>query len=192
MKRRLLAVAGALLVMGTLSSCSLVPSVPGSFHDDSEQVAAVQMRHIADAVKNHDAAALKKLFSPRAREKAADLDSGLKYFLSLFPSGKMTWETQGTGLTGHVGNLKQVTELSGNYRVLADGKKWNLHFAYISVNDYDRKDVGIYALGAVPPSENGYTPSGARKPFPLWAGQFVVSETTHTATGDPGVYIPQK
>ena len=45
------------------------------------------MKLIADAAQNHDAAALKKLFSQRARQKAADLDGGLKYFLSAYPSG---------------------------------------------------------------------------------------------------------
>jgi len=61
-------VASACLVL--LASCSLLPSPPGSFRDTDEQVAAAQMQHISDAVKDHDAAALKKLFSPRTCEIA--------------------------------------------------------------------------------------------------------------------------
>jgi hypothetical protein len=191
MIRRVLGAGLALLCVGVLSSCSLLPSGPSPLHDDSEQKAAVQMQHIADAVKHHDAAALKKLFSPRARENAADLDGGLTYFLSVFPSGKLTWKTKGTGLTGNTESFKRATELYGNYEVFANGEKYSLHFAYFPVNDFDPRNVGIYALGVAPRADFGYTASGAKKPFAVWVSQFGINETTHTATGDPGVYVPQ-
>ena len=92
--RRVLGAAVALVFVGVLSSCALLPTGwPGPDSDNAQQKADVQMRHIASAVKSHDAAALKKLFSARAREKATDLDSGLDYFLSVFPSGRMTWKS---------------------------------------------------------------------------------------------------
>jgi hypothetical protein len=69
---------------------------PGTIIDDSGRQAEVQMQHIADAVKSPDAAALKKLFSVCAREKATDMDSGLKYSLSVFPSDRKTWKSEGT------------------------------------------------------------------------------------------------
>jgi Domain of unknown function (DUF5104) len=188
--RRVLGVVVALVCVGLLSSCSLLPSPSGSFRDSDEQVAAVQMQHIADAVKNHDPAALEKLFSPRAREKATDLDSGLKYFLSAFPSGPVTWKTQGTGDSGENVFLKKATELFGNYEVSASGHEYELYFAYFSVNDFHPDEVGIYALGIVPSSDVGGTTSGAKDPFDAWASQFDIGDN-HAATGDPGVYIPQ-
>lgn len=188
--RRMFGAGLALVVVGVLSSCSF-PSTPSPFHDDSEQKAGIQMQYIADAVKSHDAAALKKLFSPRAVDKATDLDSGLKYFLSVIPSGKLTWETRGTGLTSDTEGFKQATELYGNYRVSVNGEQYSLHFAYFSVDDFDRHNVGIYALGIAPRADYGYTASGARTPFAEWFSQFDISDTTHTATGDPGIYVPK-
>ncbi len=181
----------ALVCVGLLSSCSLLPSHPGQIYDDSEQKAGVQMQHIADAMKHHDAAALEKLFSPRAREKATDLDGGLKYFLSVVPSGKLSWETQGTGEAGQNDFFTTATELFGNYEVSADGKKYEMYFAYFPVNDFHPDEVGIYAMGVVPfADDDGYMPSGAKWPFDVWASQFEIGDN-HSASGSPGVYVPQ-
>jgi hypothetical protein len=189
--RRLVSVVVAVLCLGVLASCSYVSSGPSPLRDDSEQMAAAQMQHIADAVTDHDAAALKKLFSSRARDNATDLDAGLRYFLSVLPHGKLTWETHGTGSTADTGGLKRATELFGDYVVSVNGEKYFLYFAYFPVNDFDPQNVGIYALGVAPRADFGYTESGAKKPFAAWASQFDISDT-HTATGDPGVYVPQK
>jgi hypothetical protein len=189
--RRVFSAVAALVCVGLLSSCSFLSSAPSPFHDDSEQKAGVQMQHIADAVEHHDAAALKELFSPRAQEEATDLDGGLQYFLSIFPVGRMTWETTGTALTSYTGGGKQATLLYGHYDVSAGGHKWKVGFAYMSVDDFDPKDVGLYALGSVSPADSGWTPSGAKKPYNLWGSQFGMDDTTHTVTGDPGVYVPQ-
>ena len=190
--KRVLGVGLALVCVVLLSSCSILPSPPGTISDDDEQRAAVQMRHIADAVKHGDAAALKKLFSPRAREKATDLDGGLKYFLSVFPSGKLTWKTKGTGSKSDTEGLKQAVELYANYAVSVNGENYSLHFAYFSVNSLDPDNVGIYALGVAPRADYGYTASGEKTPFAKWVSQFGISDTTHAATGDPGVYIPPR
>ncbi|MEO6116165.1 MAG: DUF5104 domain-containing protein [Pseudolysinimonas sp.] len=188
--RRLLGALTALVCVALLSACSLLPSPPGSIGGE-ERAASAQMQHIADAVKSHDAAALKKLFSPRARENATDLDGGLTYFLSAFPSGPVTWKTQGTGDSGGNVFLKRITELFGNYEVSAAGKKYELYFAYFSINDFHPDEVGMYALGVVPAADDGYTESGEKMPFTKWASQFDIDEKTNTATGNPGVYVPQ-
>jgi len=188
--RRIVGAAVSLLGVALLSSCSLLPTHATGFYDDDEQVASAQMQHIADAVKSHDAAALKKLFSPRARENATDLDGGLTYFLSAFPSGPVTWQTRGTGNTGEDVYSEHATELFGNYAVSADGKKYELYFAYFTINDFHPDEVGLYALGVEPYDADPYTASGAKKPFWAWASQFDIGKN-HSATGDPGVYIPE-
>jgi len=77
-----------------LGSCALLPSIPA---EDNQQQANAEMQRIAEAVKNHDTAELKKLFSQAARQKAIDLDRGLRYFLAVFPSGRITWRLEDGG-----------------------------------------------------------------------------------------------
>lgn len=189
--RRTLGAAVVLLCVGLLSSCSLLPSHGGGFRDSSEQQAAAEMKLIADAASNHDAAALKKLFSPLAQQKAKDLDSELKYFLSAYPSGRLTWQTQGNGLEGSNELVRRATEVFGNYEASVGGKKFDLYFAYIPVNDFHADNIGLYALGVVPSTDSGYTATGDKKPFDLWASQFGIDDDTNIARGDPGVYVPQ-
>jgi hypothetical protein len=188
--KRILTPVVALACVGLLSACSFLPSHSDPVHDD-ERVAAGQMHRIANAVKDHDAAALKAMFSTHARKKAADLDGGLTHFLSAFPSGPVTWKTEGTGDSGDNVFLKRATELFGNYVLSANGKKYSLYFAYFSENDFHPDEVGLYALGVVPYEADPYSASGEKKPFDVWASQFNIGDN-HTAIGDPGIYVPQK
>ena len=67
MMKRVLGALAALACVALVSSCSLLPDIPTPGNDDTGQKADVVMQDIADAVKHHDVAALKKLFSPGAR-----------------------------------------------------------------------------------------------------------------------------
>lgn len=179
MFRRVLGVGVVVACVALLSSCALLP--PSTIIDDSGQQAEVQMQHIADAVKHHDAAALKRLFSPVAREKATDLDGGLNYFLSFFRSGRMTWKSLGTATSEHDANWKQSMELFARYKVSADGKEYELYFSDFTVNQVQgRNNVGVYSLAVAPYTADPITASGKSKPFFAWQ-----------ATGTPGVYVPQ-
>ena len=189
--RRIVGAGIALVCVALLSSCSLLRLPPSPLYDDSKQQTDVQVQRIAEAVKHHDADALKKLFCSRAQEKATDLDGGLRYFLAAFPSGPVTWKSQGTSSQSQNASIKQAVQLYGHYLVVAGAKKFELFFAYFSVNDFDPDNLGIYALGIAPYTADPYTASGAKQPFDVWASQFGISDKDHMATGDPGVYIPQ-
>ncbi len=182
--RVLCAVVTGLACVALLSSCSLLsalPGVHGAGPDYSGQTADAKMRHIADAVNSHDVAALKKLFSQRAREKATDLDSGLGSLLSLFPSGRFTWKSEGPAASsGGSANGKRTVELLAFYKVSAGGKDYDLYFGDFTVNG-DSTNVGIYSLGLAPYTSDPQTASG--KPKPLFAWEH---------TGVPGVYISEK
>ena len=160
--------------------------------DDSKQLSDVQMPRIADAVKNHDAAALKGLFSPLAREKATDLDSGVNYFLSVFPSGRMTWKLEGISAGGINAGGKKTDEVFATYEVFADGKKYDLYFADYAVNEVgDSNNIGLYALAVAPHNAHPYTkPTASSKAFNAWASQF--ENVNGEISGNPGVYVPQK
>lgn len=148
------------------------------------------MGHIADAVRSHDAAALKKLFSPRAREKAADLDRGLSYFLATFPSGKITWKSVVTDSSDYTKLSRKTEELFSLYKISAGGKEYSLFFADFTVNDADDpKNVGLYALGAAPYVANAHSTSGTNNPFYVWTSSFDFD--SGVTSGNPGVYVPQ-
>lgn len=172
-----------------LASCSLLPSPSGVIFDDSQQKAAAQMQRIADAVKHRDSAALKNLFSKRAREEATDLDGGLKHFLSAFPSGPMTWKTLGADGATHTEFLNKTEVLFSHYKVSAGGKDYFLFFVDNTVNQVDDPtNVGLYALGFTPYTTETETASGAKKPFFAWEASFQVDPPT--VSGNPGVYVP--
>ena len=191
MIRRILGAVLALACVGLLSSCALLPGIPVANPFGSSEHPDAVMRHIADAVQHHDAAALEKLFSPRAREKATDLDSGLKYFLSVFPSGKLTWEIEDGGPGSAEQNQDGYTEeLYAFYEVSAGGKKYDLYFADISASTKDPKSVGIYALGVQPYTANPLTASAAAKRFFVWANSHLLENGE--PTGTPGAYVPQQ
>ena len=188
MMRRGLGLGVGLACVALLSSCALLP--PGSSGDEQQQ-ADTQMQHIADAVKSHDSAALKKLFSPVARGKAVDLDAGLKYFLSVFPSGRMTWKIE-NGAPGSADENEHgyTEEIYASYKVSADGKEYELYFADLTANTHDANNVGLYALGVTPYSAERFTASGAAKPFYVWTGSFQLDDN-NLVKGDPGVYVPK-
>jgi len=187
--RRVIAALVALTCIGLLSSCSLLP---GGIRDDSKQQSDVQMQHIADAVKHHDAAALKKLFSPPAREQATDLDAGLKYFLSVFAFGQMTWKLEGLSSGGINEYGKKTVEVFATYEVSANGKKYDLYFAHFPVNQVeDPTNVGLFALGVAPHNAHPYTdPTASSKAFNAWASQF--ENVNGKTTGNPGIYVPSE
>jgi len=179
-----------LMLVAALSSCALLPtSLRGPTSDNSQKKADVQMQHIADAVNRHDPAALKKLFSARALEKATDMDRGLDYFLSVFPSGHMTWKSITTNSVYDLKSSKETEELLAGYMVFADGKKYSLDFIDFPVNQVDDpKNVGLYALGVAPYSTDPYTAAGVKKPYYVWLDSFASEDGV--GTGDPGVYVP--
>ncbi|HEX4444757.1 MAG TPA: DUF5104 domain-containing protein [Galbitalea sp.] len=187
-KRTLGAAVAALVCVALLSACSLLPDIPSPGYDDSGEKADVQMQHIAAAVKDHDSAALKKVFSATARERATDLDSGLKYFLSVFPPGKITWESGGCGGTGRDGPGDAWLS-SCSYKVSAGEKKYEIYFAYVETDTDHPGYLGIYGLGVVPFGGPVYTAIGAPQPFNLWASQYDLGDDG-VVTGKPGVYIP--
>ncbi len=147
------------------------------------------MQGIADAVKDRDSAALKNLFSTRAREEATDLDGGLKHFVTVFPSGPMTWKVVTTNSATHTEFLNKTEVLFSLYKVSAGGKDYFLFFVDYTVNQVDDPtNVGLYALGITPYTTDTETASGAKKPFFAWEASFQVDPPT--VSGDPGVYAP--
>ena len=85
---------------------------------------------------------------------------------------------------------KLTVYLSAGYKVFAIGETYALSIGEFPVNELDPHNVGICALGVVPYSDDGYTSSGAKKPFDVRASQFGIQYGE--VVGDPGVYVPKK
>lgn len=192
---KLRSVVVALVSAVLLSSCALLPfGDPDTLFVDSGQKAHDRMQQIADAVNQHDAAALKAMFSPRALEEAANLDEGLDYFLALFPNGGLTVQGgDGRAAERQYKNGMLTEVLLADYRVSAEGQDYSVFFADFTVNEViDPDNVGLYALGVTPwvSHEIWEELSGAAKPFFVWARSIHADESDQN--GYPGVYVPEK
>jgi Domain of unknown function (DUF5104) len=149
------------------------------------------MQHITAAVNHHSATELKELFSRTARDKATDLDSGIRNFLTFFPSAfkDLGEPSGGPNETDQNDDGKRTVELFSDYKVLANGKTYDVFFADFSVDQGgDPNDLGLYALGVAPWNGSSFThPTAASKAFDAWTSQFDMVD--HTPTGTPGVYV---
>lgn len=177
--RKLLAGLVALACGLLLSSCFLLPFVLGPI--DREQADA-RMAQIEEAVNSHDAAALKALFSPHALDLAPDMDARVEYFLSLFPHGILSWESDALWAEGSDGYGTEMLHIP--VTVTTDGGKFELSFADFTVHE-NQDYVGLYALGATPWVDGATLASGA---FRTWAGSMRLDESSLIAY--PGVYFP--
>jgi hypothetical protein len=183
---RKLLVLLAIVSTVVLSSCALLPvGVPiiGDYHEQAH----ARMEQIAEAANNGDAAALKALFSSRALEQAADIDEGLEYLMSFFPEGGVTWERDAIGTVGENNGGHKTQMLGANYKVSVDGEEYWLYFADFTVNEVDPENVGLYALGVTPWTEDIH--SGAAEPFSAWVSG--IGYRGATGKGYPGVYVPE-
>jgi hypothetical protein len=182
--RKAISVLVAFVCAVVLASCGLhgLPFLPDG-PSDSQRM-DTQMAKIAAAVNSHDAAALKAMFSPRALEKATDLDARLANLLSIFPNGGLTWTEDASASEG---SQAYGTELmKAYYKVSADGVDYSLFFADFTVNEIDPDNVGIYALGVAAWADDRR--SGPSEPFFSWAASMTIDESDEE--GYPGVYIP--
>ena len=209
--RRIRSGAVALATAVLLSSCALLPfgspdapeipetpvpsETPDSLYVDPEQKMRDRMDQIVAAVNDHDAAALKAMFSPRALEQATDIDDGLDYLLSLFPDGGLTanwWVGPAAERQYKNGKLTEVMLVECN--VSAGGHDYSLFFADFTVNEIlDPDNVGLYALGATPWAKDHHSwvvEAPSTEPFFIWVESIHADESDEN--GYPGVFVPGK
>ena len=205
MRKVLVGLVG-LLTAAALSSCALIPfgtpdasETPATpepvdtLYVDPQQKMEDRMQQIVEAVNDHDAAALKAMFSTRALERATGVDEGLEYLLSIFPDGGVTanwWVGPAAEREYKNGQLTEV--LLVEYNVSADGQDYSLFFADFTVNEViDPTNVGLYALGVTPWPEDHHSwivEAPSADPFFTWVESIHADESDEH--GYPGVYVP--
>jgi hypothetical protein len=176
---------GVVLCAVLLASCGLVPFGGSSIRDD-RQALDDRMEQIVEALDVHDADALKAMFSPHALAEAPDIDGGLEYLFSLFPDGGLTWKYTSSGFEGDRSGGRHTDLWVANYDVSVGGNEFRFFFADFTVNRTEPDNVGIYAIGAAPATDQLFIgPSGL---FRAWSGSMHVDERGEMAY--PGVYVP--
>jgi hypothetical protein len=181
--KRLVFSSVAVAIVILLSSCGLLSDGRLTTYENDTRIADSQMQLIADAVNDHDAAALEALFSPHALELAAEIDTGLDYLLSFFPNGVVSWERDTLNSEGGLSNPKV---LKAYYTLSADGRDYSLFFADFTEDDENPDRVGVYAIGVTPLLND--LNSGPESLFHAWAGSIKLDESGEM--GYAGVYIP--
>lgn len=188
--RRPLRALVALASTALLTSCALLPGGPPGRTSNDHQQADARMEEIADAINDHDAAALKRMFSPYALEQAVDIDDRLEDLLSPFAGGGITWERSAVGAKGLIDEGKETELLLAYYTVTADGNDYTLFFADFTVNEaVNPRNTGVYAMGVIP--STGKPPFGPESLFSAWAGAMSVDgKDERWRLAYPGVYVP--
>lgn len=158
---------------------------PGIFVSATHK-ADVRMEQIAGALSTHDAAALKAMFSADVLKQTPQLDEGLDYLLSFFPTGEVAWtqdpaEYPPVEVFPYIDGGKLIERVEGNYKLYANGNEYWLFFSGTTVNEANPSDVGLESLGVTPWVEERHSEmSGAPGDFYDW---------THVGRY-PGVYVP--
>lgn len=167
---------------------------PGVFIDQNDKADA-QMERIAGALNNHDAAALKRLFSRDVRDKSPDLDKGVDYLLSLFPKGGITWiqdpaEINPVDSGSYIKSGKLTEWLHGTYKLSAAGNDYWLYFSSVTVDEGNPDGVGLDRLGATPWVKNRSTDgmSGRSEQFYDWVN---VTITDKSVDHNRVIFLPR-
>ncbi len=197
----------ALVCVVLLSSCALVPFGPpdasetpepsesaDALYVDPGQKMTDRMQQIVAAVNDHDAPALKAMFSTGVLNHTPEIARGLDYLLSLFPKGGITWtqdpaeNTPVEAFTNvEAGKLKEWVH--GNYRLSVEGHEYWLYFADATVNEVNPHEVGLERLGVTPwVGDRNSEMSGPAAKFYEWVN-VVVSDPNFEQSD--GIYVPQ-
>jgi hypothetical protein len=151
--------------------------------------ADVRMEQIAGALNTHDAAALKAMFSADVLKQTPQLDEGLGYFLSFFPSDEITWTpdpavTTPVEVFPYIDGGKLTERVEGNYKLSVDGDDYWLFFSDVTVDEVNPERLGVTPWVGDRSSQM----SGPSGEFYSWV---------HMVLSDPnienrlGVYVPQ-
>jgi hypothetical protein len=178
-----------------LASCGRMDSdvrtggPPGVFIGDYGGLSRDRALAVVNALNAHDVVALKGMFTEYARTNySAAIDAGLEYLTSLFPDGDVVLDegTGGSAVCERILGENRAVLLPTFYTVTAGGVDFRLFFADFTENTIAIRNVGIYALGAVPIAPEGweYEPEVFMH---RWAHDFYIGASAH-----PGVFIPEQ
>jgi hypothetical protein len=181
---RLASTVGVLAVALLLSSCSQFPL---QFFESDRDRARDRIDAIVGALENHDASALKAMFTEYARtEYSAELDAGIERLLLLFPEGDVEWgeDSDLAGGSSQVkNNFSRARLVYSWHTVESGGETYRINFNEFTVNDFDPENVGLWELSVVPHIDF------SNQSWAVYNGCGPVDIREPRDGGPPGVYV---
>jgi uncharacterized protein (DUF2249 family) len=174
---------GVLAVALLLSSCSLFSRL---FESDRD-LARDRIDAIVDALDDHDASALKAMFTDYARtEYSAELDAGIDRLLLLFPEGEVDWgeESSLAGGSSKVSSYGSRAKMVYSWQTVeSGGETFRINISEFTVNDFDPENVGLWELSIVPHVDS------SNQTWVVYNGCGPVDIREPRDGGPPGVYV---
>jgi hypothetical protein len=158
-----------------------------------EHSADERIEQIVAALNAQDPSALRQLFSPYALENSVDIDAGVDYLLSVFPSGELSWSDDtvapfqlDSSAETRAGSKSEI--LRCNYKISAGGRDFWLYFSEYRVNELADGDwTGLFKLGVTEWTEDREEGFGGE--LARWASASGSGPNSEDAL--PGIYIPK-
>ncbi|MBO4688161.1 MAG: DUF5104 domain-containing protein [Clostridiales bacterium] len=206
-RERLSRITAILLVMvlATTSACSVLDRsglLSNQMKTEAEHCEAFESAFF-EAMEKKDAKAIRKLFSPRARSRASDLDEGIEYLFAVCGGEKIKAGQDNKSSTEHIEKGKNTWELHAYCFFTIGEHEYMVNWTEYLKYDEDERIIGIYSIDITDRSETEerdypFTAAGIYHPGRYEANQAIkalVSLYTldHTATDrDPKYEIPDE
>lgn len=151
--KRLICCILVMLMIPALTSCSideLVEDIKGIFKSDSSTSSKDKDpptdQIVIQALQNHDAQAIKDLFSAHAKELIPDLDEGIEYLFSLFEGDYIKCTHHNNGGSSHYAKGESWTLSDPVCMFQTTEHFYKLTWNEFSVFEADPDMVGVYRM----------------------------------------------
>ena len=127
--------------------CVFLCGCTGKISIDEQVIADDVFQEIVVAIKQNDAAALKKLFSETAKNNSPTLDADIDRFLAIFDKEVSDYySTGGVNTSNSYDHGKLSINLKPAYAIVSKGETFYIGMQYYVIDTYDPSNMGIYSL----------------------------------------------
>ncbi|MCH5325401.1 MAG: DUF5104 domain-containing protein [Eubacterium sp.] len=117
-------------------------SEPGNSDTETKSVDKI----VIEALENHDAEAIKDLFSVRAKNLCTDLDAGIEYMFSIYEGEYVECTHHNSGAQKHYGSDGNTTFVDPVCMFKTTENYYKLTWNQWTVNEKDPEEEGIFSM----------------------------------------------